>query len=73
MSTEPQVCGSCRFAVSIPNNKQAKECFGMPPTIFVLGAKPNMLGMPELNVQTMSPRVGVDRKACSLYQPLLDN
>ena len=64
-------CGTCRFWQK-PDNRNLADCFGMPPTPFVLGGQQDALGRPVLNVEIISPRVHRDRAACSRHDPKED-
>ena len=61
-------CGTCSFAQAFKADGSA-DCFGVPPSVHVIGASQDALGRPVLNIETFCPRVKKDRPACSLHRP----
>ena len=62
-----ETCGSCKYAQDFKKNDNRADCFGMPPSVHVIGASQGPLG-PQLQLETFVPRVHRDRPACSLYK-----
>jgi len=59
-------CGTCTY---FQNFKQGMaDCYGMPPSVHVVGASQDALGRPVLNIETFVPRLKEDRPACALYK-----
>jgi hypothetical protein len=59
-------CGSCRYAG--PFKQDMADCFGMPPSVHIVGADRDALNRPVLQIETFVPRVRNDRPSCSLYK-----
>jgi len=61
-------CGTCSFAQAFKSDGSA-DCFGVPPSVHVIGAGKDVLGRPALQLETFVPRVAANRPACSLHRP----
>lgn len=64
-------CGTCFYAQKF-DNKDAADCFGLPPTVLLLGQTRDAIGRPAMQLETFVPRVQSDRRACSLHKPKED-
>jgi hypothetical protein len=62
-------CGTCAFAQKFTQG--AADCFGMPPSVHMIGAGRDALNRPAIQLETFVPRVAADRPACSLHRPRL--
>lgn len=64
-------CGTCVYWQT-PDARGMAECFGMPPTVMMIGASQDALGRPAIQMEVFSPKTQRVRNACSLYKPKQD-
>jgi hypothetical protein len=65
----PVVFSTCQTCVFWQEPKQgAADCYGMPPSVHIIGASQDALGRPALQLETFVPKLKADRPACSLHR-----
>ena len=69
-------CGTCIYAQPAKGAGHSTteiECFGMPPTVMILGqSPPDALGRPGMIMDSFVPKLRADRAGCSLHKPKQD-
>lgn len=59
-------CGNCEFGANVQIG--VVECFGVPPTPVLMGARQNLAGQQEANIQLLRPRLDATTAACALHR-----
>jgi len=61
-------CGFCKYAK--PADETQIACFGVPPSVVLLGARPGRLaGQVQYQFESLRPIIPNTDPACSLYKP----